>query len=126
LFHGLSTSFVSLSHLLSFLFLRDKSFSRDHSSFFGSGETEKKLSFELNQLKAKLASKEVELDSECQGCQDSERALRVQVIEAEQRRDEAMAALQESSEKCKGLKKECEDTLSSFLFLCFFISIILF
>jgi hypothetical protein len=47
--------------------VREKSFSRDHSSFFGSGETEKKLSFELSQLKAQLASKEVELDSERQG-----------------------------------------------------------
>jgi hypothetical protein len=61
-----------------------------------------------------LASKEVELDSERQGRQDSERALRVQIIEAEQRRDEAMAALRESSGKCEGLKKECEGTLSSF------------
>jgi hypothetical protein len=32
--------------------------------FFGLGETEKKLSFELSQLKGQLASKEVELDSE--------------------------------------------------------------
>jgi hypothetical protein len=82
------------------------------------------LSFELSQLKAQLASKDVELDSEHQGHQDSERAFRTQIIEAEQRRDEAMAALQESSGKCEGLK-ECEGTSSSFLFLCFFISIIL-
>jgi hypothetical protein len=117
---------VLLSFLISFLFLQEKSFSRDHSSFFGSGETEKKLSFELSQLKAQLVSKEVELDSERQGCQDSERALRAQIIEAEQKRDEAMAALWESSRKCEGLKKEYEGTLSSFLFLCFFISMILF
>jgi hypothetical protein len=82
------------------------------------GETEKKLSFELSQLKAQLASKEVELDYERQGRQDSERALHAQIIEAEQRRDEAMAALQESSKKCEGLK-ECEGTPSSF---CFFAS----
>jgi hypothetical protein len=31
---------------------------------FGSGETEKKLAFELSQLKAELANKEVELDAE--------------------------------------------------------------
>jgi hypothetical protein len=105
--------FVPLSHLLSFFFLWEKSFSQDHSSFFGSGETKKKLTFELSQLKAYLASKEVELDSERQGRQDYERALRVQIIEAEQRRDEAMAALRESSGKCEGLK-ECEGTLSSF------------
>jgi hypothetical protein len=37
----------------------EKSFSQDHSSFFGLGETEKKLAFELSQLKTKLASKEV-------------------------------------------------------------------
>jgi hypothetical protein len=44
--------FVPLSHLLSFFFLWEKSFSQDHSSFFGSGETKKKLTFELSQLKA--------------------------------------------------------------------------
>jgi hypothetical protein len=53
--------------LIFFLFRWEKSFSRDHSSFFGLGETNKKLAFELSQLKAELASKEVELDSERQG-----------------------------------------------------------
>jgi hypothetical protein len=53
------------------------------------GGTEKKLTFEWSQLKAKLASKEVELDTERQGCQTFERALRAQVIEVEQRRDDA-------------------------------------
>jgi hypothetical protein len=86
------------------------------------GETEKKLSFELSQLKAQLASKEMELDSERQGCQDSERVLHAQIIEAEQRRDEAMAALRDSSRKCEGLKKECEGTPSSF---CLFASLFL-
>jgi hypothetical protein len=71
-----------------------------------------------------LASKEVELDSKQQGRQDSERVLRAQIIEAKQRRDEAMAALRDSSRKCEGVKKECEGTLSSFLFICFFISLI--
>jgi hypothetical protein len=84
------------------------------------------LSFELSQLKAQLASKEVELDSERQGCQDSERVLHAQIIEAEQRTDEAMAALWDSSRKCEGLKKECEGTPSYFLFICFFIFLILF
>jgi hypothetical protein len=65
-----------LLFLISFLFLWEKSFSRDHFSFFGSGETEKKLAFELSQLKAELASKEVELDTERQGHQTSEMALR--------------------------------------------------
>jgi hypothetical protein len=66
------------------------------------GETKKKLAFELSQLKAELASKEVELDTERQGHQTSERALRAQVIEVEQRRDDAMAALRESSRKSDG------------------------
>jgi hypothetical protein len=79
----LSSRFVLLSFLISFLFLREQSFSRDHSSFFGSGETEKKLSFELSQLKAQLASKEMELDYERQGRQDSERVHHAQIIEAE-------------------------------------------
>jgi tRNA(Met) C34 N-acetyltransferase TmcA len=115
-----------LSFLISFLFLWEKSFSRDHSSFFGSGETEKKLSFELSQLMAQLASKELELDSERQGHQNSERALCAQVIEAEQWRDEAMTALRESSGKSKGLKKECEDILSSYALFPFisFISVL--
>jgi hypothetical protein len=90
-------------------------------AFFGSNETEKKLSFELSQLRVQLASKEVELDSKRQGHQDSERVLHAQIIEAEQRRDEVVAALQESSSKCEGLKN-----LSFFLFLCFFLYIILF
>jgi hypothetical protein len=78
---GIPTSFTSFCHFLPFLW--EKSFSRDHSSFFGSGETEKKLSFELSHLKAELASKEVELDTERQRHQTSERALCTQVIEAE-------------------------------------------
>jgi hypothetical protein len=77
--------FTLFSYFL--LFLWEYSFSWDHSSFFGSGDTEKKLSFVLSQLKAQLASKEVELDSECQGRQDFERVLCAQIIEAEQRRD---------------------------------------
>jgi hypothetical protein len=72
----------------------------------------------LSQLKAQLASKEVELDSERQGRQDSKRVLRAQIIKAEQRRDEAMSTLRVSSRKCEGLK-ECEGTLSSF---CLFAS----
>jgi dolichol kinase len=39
----------------------------------------------------------------------------VQIIEAEQRRDGAVAVLRESSGKCEGLKKECEGTLAFFL-----------
>jgi hypothetical protein len=43
---GIPASFTFF--LISFLFLWEKSFSWDHLSFFGSGETEKKLAFELS------------------------------------------------------------------------------
>jgi hypothetical protein len=72
---------------------------------------------------AELASKEVELDSEHQGCQTSERALRVQVIEAEQRRDDAMAVLRELFGKSDSLNKECEGIPSTYMF-CFLSSLI--
>jgi hypothetical protein len=72
----------------------------------------------LSQLKVQLASKEVELDFEHQGRQDSERAIRAQVIEAEQRRDKAIATLWESSGKSKGLKK-CEGIPSSYALFSF-------
>jgi hypothetical protein len=71
----------------------------------------------------KLASNEVELDTERQGHQTSERALRVQVIKAEQWRDDVMAALRESSRKSDGLKKECEGIPSSYM-ICFLLSFI--
>jgi hypothetical protein len=73
-----------------------------------------------------LASKEVELDSEHQGRQDSKRALHAQIIEAEQRRDKAIAALWESSRKCEGLK-ECEGIPSFFvsLLLHFYNSVLI-
>jgi hypothetical protein len=65
----------------------------------------------------------VELDAECQGHQTSEMVLRMQVIEAKQRRDNAMVALQESSEKSDRLEKECEGILSSYI-LYFLLSLI--
>jgi uncharacterized coiled-coil DUF342 family protein len=85
------------------------------------GETKKKLSFELSQLKVKLANKVVELDIERQGRQTSERALHAQVNEVEQRRDDVVATLRESSEKSDMLKKECEGILSSYM-ICFLLS----
>jgi hypothetical protein len=65
----------------------------------------------------------VELDTKRQGRQTLERALHAQVIEVEQRRDDAMAALRESSEKSDGLEKECEGILSSYM-ICFLLSFI--
>jgi hypothetical protein len=61
----------------------------------------------------------VELDFERQGRQNSKRALRVQDIEVEQRRDKAMVALQESFGKSDGLKKECEGIPSSYVLFPF-------
>jgi hypothetical protein len=87
------------------------------------GETEKKLAFKLNQLKAELARKEVELYTARQGRQTLERTLRAQVMEAEQRRDDAMAALRESSGKSDGLEKECEGIPSSYM-ICGLLSFI--
>jgi hypothetical protein len=47
------------------------------------GETEKNLAFEVSQLKVELASKDVELDAERQGCQTFEEVLRAQIGESE-------------------------------------------
>lgn len=57
---NLSTGATSFGELL-------QAFPRDQSSFFGSGEVEKKLVFEVNRLKAKLAIKQVDLEAERQG-----------------------------------------------------------
>jgi hypothetical protein len=61
-----SGSFLFLLFLI-FPLLCVKAFSRDQSSFFGLGEVERKLVFEVNQLKAKLACKQVELELEHRG-----------------------------------------------------------
>jgi hypothetical protein len=55
--------------LIFLLFMLEKSFSWDHSSFFSSGETEKKLSFEVSSLKMELVLRQAELESESQDCQ---------------------------------------------------------
>jgi hypothetical protein len=52
--------FPSLSYFPSLC----KLFSQDQSSFFGSGEVEKKLVFEVNRLKAELVIKQVDLEVE--------------------------------------------------------------
>jgi Flp pilus assembly protein TadB len=85
------------------------------------GETKKKLAFELSQLKVKLANKVVELNTERQRCHTSKRALHAQVIEAEQRRDDVVDTLRESSKKSNRLEKECEGILSSYM-ICFLLS----
>jgi hypothetical protein len=58
-------------------------------------------------LKAKLASKQAELEEEHQGCQVTEVGLRTQVGESQQRKDVALAALKEASEKSNCFEKDC-------------------
>ena len=71
-----------------------KAYERDHSDFFGSGEVEKKLTIEVETLKAKLASKTSKLDSVRQEQQTSEAALRSQIIETDKRKETALSVLQ--------------------------------
>jgi hypothetical protein len=85
-----------------------KAYSRDQSDFFGSGEVEKKLVSEVDPLKAELASRQVELDSERQGCQITEKALRAQIGDSEQRKDDTLAALKEAFERYDSFKRDCE------------------
>jgi hypothetical protein len=51
------------------------------------------LVFEVNELKAELACKQVELESERQGCRTSKEAFHAQIGESEQRKEDALAAL---------------------------------
>jgi hypothetical protein len=64
--------------------LFDQSFSRDHVDFFFSTWTEKKLTFELSVLKTDLELYRAEMEIERQTHQREEKALRAQVIEAEE------------------------------------------
>jgi hypothetical protein len=72
----------------------------------------------VNRLKAKLASKQVELEGEHHDCQISEQALCAQVVESEQRKNDALTALKEALEKSDGFKRDYEDTR---VLLCFFL-----
>jgi hypothetical protein len=67
---------------LTFLLLYVRLFSRDQSSFFSSGEIEKKLVFEMNHLKAELVIEQVDLEVERQGHQNSE-GVHTQVAKSE-------------------------------------------
>jgi hypothetical protein len=69
LFSVQASFFPSISYFSSSLC---KAFSRDQSSFFSSGEVEKKLVFEMNHLKAELVIEQVDLEVERQGHQNSE------------------------------------------------------
>ena len=63
-----------------FFFLFAQSFSHDHTSFFFSFETEKKLSSEVSTLKAELDLCQAELETERQTHQKEEKALHARVV----------------------------------------------
>ena len=88
-------------------------FSRDHTGFFFSSETEKKLSSEVSALKIELDLCRAEMETERQTHQREEQALRARVVEAEERRD---AAVQEALKNVEAMKKECNGIAGSFLF----------
>ena len=75
----------------------------------------------MNKLKAKLACKQVELESERQGRRTSEEALRAQIGESEQRKEDALVALKEASRKSDDYKRECEGISSTFCVLLSFL-----
>ena len=83
--------FVFLLFLcLVFLSLFVQSFSRDHTGFFFSSETKKKLSSKVSALKIELDLCRAEMETERQTHQKEEKALRAWVVEVEERRDAAV------------------------------------
>ena len=86
-----------------------QSFSRDHTSFFFSSKTEKKLSSEVSALKAELDLCRAELDTERQMHQKEEKALRARVVEVEKQRDAMVEAM----------KNECNGIAGSSCFLLY-------
>jgi hypothetical protein len=82
------------------------------------------LVFEVNQLKAELACKQVELELERQGCRTSEEVLRAQIGESEQRKEDALAALKEASRKSDDYKREYEGIPSTFCVLPLFFFLV--
>ena len=76
-----------------------QSFSRDHSGFFFSSENERKLSSEVDALKADLDLLRAELETERQVHQKEEKTLRARVVEMEKQRD---AAVESAKNECKG------------------------
>ena len=119
--------FLWMSIFLLFLclfsfFLLVQSFSRDHTGFFFSSETEKKLSSELSALKTDLGLCQAELEAERQTHQKEEKSLRAQVVEAERQRDAAIQEALKNSKAMKNLeaaKKECNGMAGSFRFLMY-------
>ena len=92
------------------LSLLAQSFSRDHSGFFFSSENEKKLSSEVNALKADLDLLRAELETERQMHQKEEKTLRARVVETEKQRDAAV----------ESVKNECKGVVGSACFFLYF------
>ena len=96
-----------------------QSFSRDHTGFFFSSKTEKKLSSEVSSLKAELDLCQAEMEAKHQTHQKEEQGLRSWVVEAEKQRDAAIQESVKNSEAMKNLeavKKECNGIAGSFCF----------
>ena len=72
-----------------------QSFSRDHSGFFFSSKNERKLSSEVDVLKANLDLLRAELETERQMHQKEEKTLRARVVETE-------TAAESAKNECKG------------------------
>jgi hypothetical protein len=62
----------------------------------------------VNHLKAELVIKQVDLEAERQGCQNSEEVHHAQVAELEKWKEEALVALKEASKKSDGFKRDFE------------------
>ena len=104
------------------MFLFAQSFSRDHSGFFFSSENERKLSSEVNALKADLDLLRAELETEHQMHQKEEKTFRAWVVETEKQRD---AAVESAKKECKGAAGSACFFLyidSFFLLTCFSVS----
>ena len=100
--------FCSYAFFLS-LSLFVQAFSRDHTGFFFSSETEKKLSSEVSSLKAELDLYRAEMETERQTHQKEEKALHARVVETEKQRDAAVEAM----------KNECNGIAGSSCFLLY-------
>ncbi|XP_066336305.1 WEB family protein At5g55860-like isoform X2 [Miscanthus floridulus] len=99
----LTAAWGSLSTLASSFGEKLQSFSRDHSGFFFSSENERKLSSEVDALKADLDLLRAELETERQVHQKEEKTLRARVVETEKQRD---AAVESAKNECKALRVE--------------------
>jgi hypothetical protein len=76
----------------------------------------------VNRLKVELVIKQVDLEAERQGRQNSEEVLNAQVAKSEKRKVDALDTLKEAFEKSDGLKKDFEG-IRVLLYLLFSLSI---